>query len=96
MTRRDLIMQNRDRILALAAKHGASDVRLFGSIARGEESEQSDIDLLVRFNSDRSLFDHGAMIADLQDLLQSKVDVLNETGLSERFRQAILNEAVAL
>lgn len=96
MTRRDLIMQNRTQILALAERHGASAVRLFGSVARGEEQEKSDIDFLVRFDPDRSLFDHGAMIAELEDLLQTKVDVVSEAGLTDRFKQVVLSEAVAL
>ncbi len=96
MARRDLIIQNRTKILALADKHGARAVRLFGSVARGDEQPQSDIDLLVRFDADRSLFDHGAMIADLEELLKTRVDVVNESGVSERFRRVILDEAVPL
>jgi hypothetical protein len=71
-------------------------VRLFGSVARGENTETSDVDVLVRFDPDRSLFDHGGLIADLEDLLGVKVDVVSEGGMRERFRMRILGEAVAL
>ena len=67
-----LLKTHRDDILTIAARHGASNVRLFGSAARGEAGPESDIDLLVEFDLDRSLFDHVALIHDLEDLLAAK------------------------
>ena len=86
----------RGEILALAARHGARDVRVFGSTARGDDRPDSDVDLLVRFDADRSLLDHGALLADLEDVLGCRVDVVSERALKPRFRQRALAEAVAL
>lgn len=69
---------------------------MFGSVARGDETESSDLDLIVRFEPDRSLFDHGSLLMDLQDLLGVKVDVVSEGGMRERFRNHVLREAVPL
>jgi predicted nucleotidyltransferase len=93
---RQVLQQRRDAILEIARRHGAHDVRLFGSVARGENTETSDVDVLVRFDPDRSLFDHGGLIADLEDLLGVKVDVVSEGGMRERFRVRVLGEAVPL
>jgi uncharacterized protein len=90
------LRQKRDAILEIARRHGAHDVRLFGSVARGESSETSDVDILVRFEPGRSLFDHGGMIADLEDLLGISVDVVSEGGMRERFRMRVLGEAIPL
>ncbi len=90
------IQQRRDEIIAVAKRHGASDVRIFGSIARGDANETSDIDLLVRFEAGRSLFDHGGLIDDLESLLGTKVDVVSEGGMRDRFRDFIMREAVTL
>jgi len=95
ITRRQLLAQ-REAILEIARRHGAHDVRLFGSIARGDAREASDIDLIVRFDPDRTLLDHGELIMDLQDLLGVKVDVISEAGMRERFRRHVMKEAVPL
>ncbi len=95
ITRKNL-QQRREAILEIARRHGAHDVRLFGSVARGENTEASDVDVLVRFEPDRSLFDHGGLIADLEELLGVKVDVVSEGGMRERFRMRVLGEAVPL
>ena len=92
----ETIRQHRDAILALARQYGAHDVRIFGSVARGDANEASDLDLIVRFDPGRSLFDHGGLLMDLQDLLGMKVDVIDEEGMRPRFRQHVMNEAVAL
>jgi hypothetical protein len=94
MTGRDRLERHRAEILQLAAKHGARDVRVFGSVARGEADQGSDIDLLVRMEEGRSLFDLGALIADLEDLLGCRVDVVTERGLRPRLREHVLREAV--
>jgi uncharacterized protein len=96
MMTHDLIRQHRAAILALAQRYGAHDVRIFGSVARGDATAASDLDLIVRFDPGRSLFDHGGLLMDLQDLLGIKVDVLDEEGLRPRFRQHVMKEAVAL
>jgi len=95
MTRKEL-EEKREAILAIARKYGAHDVRIFGSVARGDATADSDLDLLVRFEPDRSLFDHGGLIMDLQDLLGVKVDVISEGGIRDRFRQHVMKEVVPL
>ena len=96
MTRRQLLQEKRDQILRAAAQHGARNVRVFGSVARGEAGEQSDIDLLVEFEPDRSLFDHAALSVELEDLLGCKVDVVSDRGIKPRIRERVLREAVPL
>lgn len=92
----DLLRERREDILRLAAKHGARDVRVFGSMARGEANAQSDIDFLVEMEPGRSLLDMGGLLMDLQDLLGRKVDVVSVKGLKARIRDRVLREAVAL
>lgn len=88
-----LLKDKRDEILRIAAKHGARNVRVFGSAARGEAGSASDIDLLVEFESGRSLLDHVALIQDLEDLLGRKVDVVTEKSVYWLLRRRILKEA---
>lgn len=90
------IQSQRAAILQLAAKRGARNVRLFGSVARGEAGASSDVDFLVEFEKGRSLLDHGGLVADLEQLLARKVDVVSERGLRPRFREQVLREAVSL
>ena len=90
------ILDQRDAILRIAAAHGARDVRVFGSVARGQTARGSDVDLLVRLDDDRSLLDHIALTRDLEDLLGCKVDVVEEEALYRSIRQRVLSEAVAL
>ena len=89
-------MESREEILRIAAKHGARNVRIFGSVARGEADEASDIDVLVDLDVGRSLFDLGGLLMDLQELLGRKVDVVIEKGLRARIRDRVLREAVPL
>ena len=91
-----LLKEKREDILHIATMRGASNVRVFGSVARGEADSKSDIDLLVDMEPGRSLFDLGGLLMDLQDLLGHKVDVVTERGLRERIRDRVLNEAVPL
>jgi hypothetical protein len=93
VTRKD-IADRRHEILEIAKRHGASNVRVFGSVARGDAHETSDVDLLVRFEPGRSLLDHGALIDELEELLGIKVDVISEGGLRGRLRDRVLNEVV--
>jgi uncharacterized protein len=92
----ELLKDKREAILQVAAKHGARNVRVFGSVARGEADEQSDIDFLVDMEPGRSLLDLGGLLVDLQDLLGQNVDVVTERGLKPRIRERVLHEAVAL
>ena len=90
------ILARRDEILRIAAEHGARNVRLFGSVVRGEEGTDSDVDVLVHLDGDRSLLDHVALIQDLGDLLGCKVDVVNDKALHWVIRDQVLEEAVPL
>ena len=92
----EIIGQQRERILALAAEHGASRIRVFGSVARGTANADSDIDFLVDLQPGRSLFDLGGLLTDLQKLLNHNVDVITPAGLRERIRDRVLKEAVEL
>ncbi len=91
-----LLKKHREAILRLAARHGASNVRVFGSVARGEADEASDIDFLVDLAPDRSLLDLGGLWWDLNDLLGGKADVVTEQGLRDHIREQVLQEAVML
>ena len=90
----DILRSKREEILSLARRHGASNVRVFGSVARGEADEKSDVDFLVDMDSGRSLLDMGGLLMDLRDLLGCEVDVVTVKGLKERIRDRVLTEAV--
>jgi predicted nucleotidyltransferase len=92
----ELLRTKRDDILRIAAKYGASNVRVFGSVARGEADSESDIDLLVNMEPGRSLLDLCGLLIDLEDLLGCKVDVVTEKGLRDRIRERVLKEAHTL
>ena len=92
----ELLRQRRNEILKLASQHGARNVRIFGSAARGEADGDSDIDFLVELEPDRTLFDLGALLMDLQDLLGRKVDVVTDDSIYWLLRRRILKEAVSL
>ncbi|MFH1418958.1 MAG: nucleotidyltransferase family protein [Planctomycetota bacterium] len=91
-----LLTGHRDAILEIAARHGASDVRVFGSMARGEESAESDVDFLVSLEAGRTLLDHVGLRQDLEELLGRPVDVVVDGGLSLYLRDRILAEALPL
>jgi len=91
-----LLKEKRQEIVALAAKRGATNIRVFGSVARGETDEQSDIDFLVDLEEGRTLLDLGGLLMDLQELLGRKVDVATPDMLRQRIRQRVLAEAVPL
>ena len=92
----DELKEKREDILRIASQHGASNVRIFGSVVRGETRPDSDVDFLVELEPDRSLLDHVALIQDLSDLLGRQVDVATDIGLRENLRDRILNQAVPL
>jgi predicted nucleotidyltransferase len=87
---------DRDRILAIAARHGMRRVRVFGSTARGDAGAKSDLDLLVEVEPGRSYLDLVAFWQELEDTLGRPVDVVSDGGLSPHLRDRILAEAVAL
>ena len=91
-----LLSVRRQEILRIAEEHGARNVRVFGSAARGDPSPASDVDFLVDMDSGRSLFDLGALLCDLQACLGVDVDVVTERGLRARIRDRVLKEAVPL
>jgi hypothetical protein len=96
MDKQILLKQKREQVLKTAAQYGAYDVRVFGSVARGEAGEASDIDLLVKLEPGRSLMDLGGLLYDLQNLLGTEVDVVTEKGLRPRIREQVLREAIPL
>lgn len=87
------LQQYRERIRQIALSHRVSDVRVFGSVLRGEDEEGSDLDILVEPMEDTTLFDIGAIQYELSELLGIKVDVLTPGALPDRFRQEVLDEA---
>jgi hypothetical protein len=96
MSLKELLKEKREEILSIATKYGAFNVRIFGSVARGEETADSDVDFLVELEPGRNLLDRIALMQDLEDLLERKVDVATVKGLREYFRDRILCEAVPL
>ena len=90
------LKQKRQKILRIAAKHGSRNVCVFGSVARGEGDEKSDVDFLVDLEPERSLLDHAGLLVDLRELLACEVDVVTQKRLRERIRARVLREAVPL
>lgn len=87
------LQEKRGDILQIASRHGARNLRLFGSVARGEDHAESDLDLLVDMEPGRSLIDLVALGQDLEDLLQRKVDILTDASVHPALREQILAEA---
>jgi hypothetical protein len=96
MSLEESLNRKREEILGLASKYGAYNVRVFGSVARGESDAHSDIDFLVDMESGRSLLDLGGLLMELQALLGCPVDIVTEKGLRQRIRERVLSEAVPL
>lgn len=96
MTFHECSADKRREILQIAARCGARNVRIFGSVARDEVGSDSDVDVLVDLEPGRSLFDLGGLLMELQDLLGCRVDVVTEKGLRPRIRERVLREAVPL
>ena len=91
-----LLREKRDEILLIARKHGAYDLRVFGSVSRNENDNASDIDILLRFEKGRSLLDHAALVVEMEDVLGCKIDIVTEQGLKERIRARVVSEAVPI
>jgi predicted nucleotidyltransferase len=92
----ELVRAKREKIPRIATKHGARNVRVFGSVARGEADQASDVDFLVEMEPGRSLLDLGGLQAELESLLGCPVDVVTVRGLKARIRDQVVREAVAL
>jgi uncharacterized protein len=91
-----ILKGKRDEILRIASNHGARNVRVFGSLARGEAGPDSDIDILVKLDPGRSLLDIVAIKQDLEDVIGCEVDVVTEAVISPYIREQVLKEAVSL
>lgn len=96
MSRLQLLKKNRRKILALAEKRGGSNVRVFGSVARGTERDGSDVDLLVAFRPGTTLFDHGGLASDLRNLLGCDVDVVSDKTVHPLIREQVYRSSIAL
>lgn len=96
MSTLEILRNRRDEICALGAEYGARDIRLFGSVARGEDGPESDVDFLVRFEPGTTLLDQAGLISEFERLLGRKVDVVSDRGLKERIRDRVLREATPL
>ena len=96
MAMRQWLVERRAEILRIANSHGATQVRVFGSVARGEDDARSDVDFLVELAPGRSLFDLGGIQFELESLLGRHVDVVTERGLKRRIRDRVLRESVVL
>jgi predicted nucleotidyltransferase len=92
----ELLTAKREEILSISARHGAYNVRVFGSVARGDASASSDLDLLVDLEQGRSLLDHAALLLEIQSLLGCDVDVVTSKGLRPRMRARVMAEAIPL
>ncbi len=89
----ELLAAKRAEILQAAARYGASNVRLFGSVARGEATPESDVDFLVDFEDGRTLLDQAGLTIELQEILGHEVDVASEDGLKPRAKESVLHDA---
>ena len=94
MTHQELLKQKHGEILRIAGRYGAFNVRVFGSVARAQADEHSDIDFLVEMEPGRSLLDLGGMQSELETVLGRPVDVVTEKGLKARIRSRVLREAI--
>ncbi|MBC8204068.1 nucleotidyltransferase family protein [bacterium] len=92
----EILKQKRAEALKIAEKYKVKNLRIFGSVARGEDDEESDIDLLASFPEGFTLFDLVDLVKEIEELLGCKVDIASERGLKERVRARILNEAIPI
>jgi predicted nucleotidyltransferase len=96
MSTRQRVRERRDEILRVAARHGAGNVRLFGSVARGEDMLESDVDLLVDVTGETTPWFPGSLVADLEQLLGRRVQLVIRRSLSPLIQDSVLREAVSL
>ena len=93
MTVQDAVLEHREEILRIAARHGATNVRVFGSVARGTAGPESDLDLLIDVGPETSSWFPGGLLMDLEDLLGYHVDITTERSLHPVIRDRVLAEA---
>ena len=93
---KDILRHQRQAIIELAARYGVSNVRVFGSVARGEATPNSDVDLLVSFPPERIIFDLIGLWLDLKDLIGRDVSLIPDTLEDERFMQQVLKDTIPL
>jgi predicted nucleotidyltransferase len=93
---KELLREHRTEIEKIAAKHGAFDIRVFGSAARGEERGDSDIDLLVKTEAKTSPWFPGGLVADLEEILGRNVEIVTENGLNPLIRELVMKEATPI
>ena len=92
----DTIREKREAIVRIAARHGATEVRLIGSVARGEARPDSDVDLLVTWSEGTSLLNHAALMLELERLLGRKVDIASDGWVKPSIRNSVYRDAIAL
>lgn len=92
----ELVRENHEEIVRIAARHGATRVRLIGSLARGEARPDSDVDLLVTWDESTSLLDHAALVLDLERLLGRKVDIASDGWVKPSIRESVYRDAIPL
>ena len=92
----DTIREKRETIIRIAARHGATEVRLIGSVARGEARPDSDVDLLVTWSEGTSLLDQAALMLELESLLGRKVDIASDGWVKPSIRESVYRDAIAL
>ena len=92
----ETVRKNREAILRIAAKHGASEVRLIGSVARGEAGPDSDVDLLVTWREGSSLLDQAALMLELESLLGRRADIASDGWVKPSIRESVYRDAIAL
>lgn len=92
----ETVQRRRDEIVNAARKHGAIRIQLIGSVARGEETPESDIDFLVTWADDTSLLDHAALMLELEELLGRKVDLASDGWVKPRIRESVYRDAIPL
>ena len=96
MENRRLLREKREEIVKIAARHGVNKIRVFGSAARGDDTDDSDIDLLIEVGGAVTPWFPGGLVAELEQLLGKRVDVVEPEALRESLRQKVLQEAVPL
>jgi len=92
----EIIREKRNEILRIASRHGATNIRVFGSVARGDAGPESDVDFLVKLEPGVTLLKTAALVRELETLLGRQVDVVSERGLRQRVRENLLQEAQPL
>ena len=96
MITKEILRQRRDDIMRLATKHGATNIRVFGSVARDQAKQDSDLDLLIDVGPNTSSWFPAGLILDLENLLGCRVEIVTEKGLNPELRDQVLSEAMRI